>query len=125
MANDEKFEKGLAAIDTELGRNMIVAADISGSQIKETHLEMIDECFEIRRGKVDAVVNYAKNIISLVDPGPNKNVTLGLAITLQQTETHEAAEMGSFNLAQILSALFKSPALLKNSNREIIIQSQH
>lgn len=123
MANDEKFEKGLAAIDTELGRNMIVAADISGSQIKETHLEMIDECFEIRRGKVDAVVNYAKNIISLVDPGPNKNVTLG--ITLQQTETHEAAEMGSFNLAQILSALFKSPALLKNPNREIIIQSQH
>lgn len=125
MANDEKFEKELAAIDTELGRNMIVAADISGSQIKETRLEMIDECFEIRRGKVDAVVNYAKNIISLVDPGPNKNVTLGLAITLQQIETHEAAEMGSFNLAQILSALFKSPALLKNPNREIIIQSQH
>lgn len=125
MANDEKFEKELVAIDTELGRNMIVAADISGSQIKETRLEMIDECFEIRRGKVDAVANNAKNIISLVDPGPNKNVTLGLAITLQQIETHEAAEMGSFNLAQILSALFKSPALLKNPNREIIIQSQH
>ena len=114
VVNDKKFEKELAATDTELGRNVIIAADISESQIKATNTETIDGCFEIESGKVDERVNLATDIISAVDPGLNEKVVLSSAITPPQVETCEGVEMGSFklgpsnnNLAQTSSAARK------------------
>lgn len=123
VVNDKKFEKELVVIDTELGRNVIVAVDISESQIKASNSEKIDGCFEIESGKVNAGVNFATDIIRVVDLGLNEKVALGSTITPPQIETCEGVEMGSFKLGPSnINLAQKSSVVMRNNTSTTVLK---
>lgn len=123
VVNDKKFEKELLVIDTELGRNVIVAVDISESQIKASNSEKIDGCFEIESGKVNAGVNFATDIIRVVDLGLNEKVALGSTITPPQIETCEGVEMDSFKLGPSnINLAQKSSAVTRNNTSTTVLK---
>ncbi|KAK7861213.1 hypothetical protein CFP56_024376 [Quercus suber] len=117
VGNGDMFEKTLAEIDEELGKNVAAAAGILGSLTKTKDTKSAGDCFEFKGGKIDGVKARASGDTKGMGPSPDEEVMVGSTMGLG---TYAKTEEDSFNTGPLKVTNVKKPSqakkpLLKNN----------
>nr|POE76466.1 hypothetical protein CFP56_18919 [Quercus suber] len=77
VGNGDMFEKTLAEIDEELGKNVIAAVGILGSLTKTEDMKSASDSFEFKGGKIDGMKAWASGDTKGLGPSPKEEVMVG------------------------------------------------
>nr|POF14968.1 hypothetical protein CFP56_63306 [Quercus suber] len=117
VGNGDMFEKTLAEIDEELGKNVTAAAGILGSLTKTKDTKREGDCFEFKGGKIDGVKARASGDTKGMGPSPDEEGMVGsiMGLGIYATTEEDSSNTGPLKVTNVKKPSQAKKPLQKNN----------